>query len=113
MTHGEVWLIDFGDPIGSLPSKVRPVVIMQNDLLGIKDLNTAIVIPFTSNLERAEYEPNVLLSKNETGLLKDSVAVIHLITAVNKFCLGRKVSKLSEENYEKLVQAVHKLISYK
>lgn len=113
MTHGEVWLIDFGDPIGSLPSKVRPVVIMQNDLLGIKDLNTAVVIPFTSNLERAEYEPNVLLSKNETGLLKDSVAVIHLITAVNKFCLGRKVSKLSEENYEKLVQAVHKLISYK
>lgn len=113
MTHGEVWLIDFGDPIGSLPSKVRPVVIMQNDLLGIKDLNTAVVIPFTSNLERAEYEPNVLLSKNETGLLKDSVAVIHLITAVNKFCLGRKVSKLSEENYEKLVQAVHKLISDK
>ena len=113
MTHGEVWLIDFGDPVGSLPSKVRPAVIMQNDLLGIKDLNTAVVIPFTSNLERAEYEPNVLLSKNETGLLKDSVAVIHLITAVNKFCLGRKVSKLSEENYEKLVQAVHKLISDK
>ena len=113
MTHGEVWLIDFGDPIGSLPSKVRPVVIMQNDLLGIKDLNTAVVIPFTSNLERAQYEPNVLHSKNETGLLKDSVAVIHLITAVNKFCLGRKVSKLSEENYEKLVQAVHKLISSK
>ncbi len=28
MTHGEVWLIDFGDPIGSLPSKVRPAVII-------------------------------------------------------------------------------------
>ncbi len=113
MTHGEVWLIDFGDPVGSLPSKVRPAVIMQNDLLGIKDLNTAVVIPFTSNLVRAEYEPNVLLSKNETGLSKDSVAVIHLITAVNKFCFGQKISKLSEENYEKLVQAVHKLISVK
>lgn len=113
MTLGEVWLIDFGDPVGSLPSKVRPAVIMQNDLLGIKDLNTAVVIPFTSNLVRAEYEPNVLLSKNETGLSKDSVAVIHLITAVNKFCFGQKISKLSEENYEKLVQAVHKLISVK
>ena len=42
MTHGEIWLIDFGEP------------------LGIKDLNTAAVIPFTSNLERADYEPNVL-----------------------------------------------------
>ena len=33
---------------------------MQNDLPGIKDLNTAVVIPFTSNLDRADYEPNVL-----------------------------------------------------
>lgn len=113
MTHGEIWLIDFGAPIGSLPSKVRPAVIMQNDLLGIKDLNTAVVIPFTSNLERSEYDPNVFFSKNETGLSKDSVAVIHLISAVDKFCFERKVSKLSEENYEKLVQAVHKLISSK
>ena len=50
---------------------------MQNDLLGIKDLNTAVVIPFTSNLERADYEPNILFKKNETGLSKDSVSVIH------------------------------------
>ena len=59
MTHGEIWLIDFGIPIGSLPSKIRPAVVMQNDLLGIKDLNTAVVIPFTSNLARADFEPNV------------------------------------------------------
>ena len=113
MTHGEVWLIDFGDPVGSLPSKVRPAVIMQNDLLGIKDLNTAVVIPFTSNLDRADYEPNVLFKKEETGLSKDSVSVIHLIGAVNKFCFGKKVGKLSEENYQKLVEAVVKLISDK
>ena len=45
MTHGEIWTIDFGQPVGSLPSKIRPVVVMQNDLLGIKDLNTVVVIP--------------------------------------------------------------------
>ena len=110
MTHGEIWTIDFGIPVGSLPSKIRPAVVMQNDFLGIKDLNTAVVIPFTTNLDRAEYEPNVLFSKNETGLSKDSVAVIHLIGAVNKFCFEKKVSKLSEDNYQKLVDAVVKLI---
>ena len=111
MTHGEIWLIDFGVPVGSLPSKIRPAVVMQNDLLGIKDLNTAVVIPFTSNLERADYEPNILFTKAETGLTKDSVAVIHLIGAANKFCFERKISKLSETNYEKLVNAVMTLIS--
>ena len=113
MTHGEIWTIDFGVPVGSLPSKVRPAVVMQNELLGIKDLNTAVVIPFTSNIGRAEFEPNILLKKEETGLSKDSVAVIHLIGAANKFCFEKKISKLSEENYQKLVNAVLRLIGNK
>ena len=113
MTHGEIWLFDFGVPYGSLPSKLRPVVVMQNDLLGIKELNTAVVIPFTSNLDRANYEPNVLFTKDKTGLSRDSVAVIHLISAVNKFSFKRKISKLSEETYQLLVNAVQKLISNK
>ena len=111
MTHGEIWTIDFGQPVGSLPSKIRPAVVMQNDLLGIKDLNTVVVIPFTSNLDRADFEPNILIKKEETGLSKDSVAVIHLIGAVNKFCLEKKVSRLPEENYQKLVEAVVKLVA--
>ena len=67
MTHGEIWTIDFGQPVGSLPSKIRPAVVMQNDLLGIKDLNTVVVIPFTSNLDRADFEPNILIEKEENG----------------------------------------------
>ncbi len=113
MTHGEIWTIDFGIPVGSLPSKIRPAVVMQNDVLGIKDLNTVVVIPFTSNLDRAEFEPNILFEKEKTGLSKDSVAVIHLIGAVNKSCLEKKISKLSEDNYQKLVHAVVKLIANK
>ena len=111
MTHGEIWLIDFGNPKGSLPSKIRPAVIMQNDLLGINNLNTTVVIPFTSNLSRADNAPNVLFTKEETGLSKDSVALIHLIGAVNKFCFTQKVSRLSESNYAKVVSAVTQRIS--
>ena len=113
MTHGEIWTIDFGQPVGSLPSKIRPAVVMQNDLLGIKHLNTVVVIPFTSNLVSSEHEPNIFFKKEETGLSKDSVAVIHLIGAANKFCFERKISKLSEENYQKLIDAVVKLITNK
>lgn len=38
MIHGEIYLVDFGIPVGSLPAKLRPAVIMQNDLLGKKKL---------------------------------------------------------------------------
>ena len=61
----------------------------------------------------AEFEPNILFEKSETGLSKDSVAVIHLIGAVNNFCFEKKVAKLSEENYRKLVSAVSQLIENK
>ena len=111
MTHGEIWLINFGDSKGSLPSKLRPAVIMPNELLSIKNLNTVVVIPFTSNLSRADNEPNIFFTKEETGLSKDSVVVIHLIGAVNKFCFTQKISKLSETNYAKIVHAVTKMIS--
>ncbi len=111
MMHGEIWLIDFGNPKGSLPSKIRPAVIMQNDSLGISNLNTTVVIPFTSNLSRADNAPNVFFTKEETGLSKDSVALIHLIGAVNNFCFTQKVSRQSETNYAKVVSAVTQLIS--
>ena len=56
-------------------------------------MNTAVVIPFTSNLERTDYEPNLLFKKGETGLSKDSVSIIHLLGAVNKFCFKSKFEK--------------------
>ena len=44
MTHGEIWLINFGDPVGSLPTKIRPAVVMQMTFWELKPclvLNTA------------------------------------------------------------------------
>lgn len=41
MTHGEIWWVDFGIPIGSLPGYKRPVIIMQKE----SKLNTVFGIP--------------------------------------------------------------------
>lgn len=106
MTHGEIWWVDFGVPVGSLPGYRRPAIIVQNDRQCSLDLNTVVVIPLTTNLMAADYEPNLLLLKEETKLSKDSVAVIHLIGAVNKFSFVEKVSKISEDLYKKLEQSV-------
>ena len=65
------------------------------------------MFPFTSNLVSSEHEPNIFFKKEETGLSKDSVTVIHLIGAANKFCFERKISKLTEENYQKQIKATH------
>lgn len=106
MTHGEIWWVDFGVPVGSLPAKLRPAIIVQHESLHNSDLNTVVVVPLTSNMLAADYEPNILLFPKETGLKKDSVAVIHLVGAVNKFSFVEKISKLSHETYTKIVGAI-------
>ncbi|UTC47103.1 type II toxin-antitoxin system PemK/MazF family toxin [Treponema vincentii] len=107
MTYGEIWWVDFGIPTGSLAGYKRPVIIMQKE----SKLNTILVIPLTTNLRLADYTPNVFLSKTKTHLTKDSVAVIHLMGAVNKFCFLEKISKIANTTYTGLIEAVHSFIA--
>ena len=53
-------------------------------------------IPFGS--EPADLRGNVFLPKNESGLSKDSVALIHQIVVVDKFRLEEKNFKTSKKS---------------
>lgn len=65
MIRGDIWWVDFGDPLGSEPGWRRPAIIVQSDDFNKSDMNTTIVIPLTTNLRLAEFPGNVLLSKEE------------------------------------------------
>ena len=94
MTRGDVYMLDFGVPFGSEPGMKRPAVIIQSDKDNLNGLNTKIVIPLTSNTINAELKGNVFISKKESGLPKDSVALVHQIIVVDKFRLKERLSKL-------------------
>ncbi|WP_301340879.1 type II toxin-antitoxin system PemK/MazF family toxin [Treponema denticola] len=99
--------MDFGIPVRSLPAYRRPVIIMQNK----SELNTVFVVPLTTNLIAADYSPNVTLTKAETNLPKDSIAIIHLMGPVNKYSFIEKISKIKEDSYKKIVNAINTFIS--
>ena len=84
MTRGDIYMLDFGIPFGSEPGRRRPVVIIQADKENLNNLNTKVVVPLTSNTINADLRGNVFLPKNESGLSKDSVALIHQIVIVDK-----------------------------
>lgn len=54
-------MLDFGVPFGSEPDYRRPVVIIQADKENLNNLNTTVVIPFTSNTVHANEKGNVFL----------------------------------------------------
>jgi len=84
ISRGEVWWVDFGDPIGSGPGYVRPAVIVSSDAFNRSAIATAVVVPLTSNLRHANLVGGVFIQSKGTGLPKPSVANATQIFTVDR-----------------------------
>jgi len=102
MTRGELWWADFGAPFGSEPGYKRPVLIMQNDFFNRSMINTTIVIPLTTNLILADAPGNILITKNQSKLKKDSVITISQIEVIDRRRLIEKITKIDRTIIEKV-----------
>ena len=102
MTRGELWWADFGVPFGSEPGYKRPVIIMQNDFFNRSKINTTIVIPLTTNMLLADAPGNILFTKNESKLKKDSVIMVSQIEVIDRKRLIEKISKIDIKILEKI-----------
>ena len=68
---------------------------MQTDALNVSRIATVIVVPMTSNLRWADAPGNVLLRLRSTGLPKDAVANVQLVTSIDRSLLTDRVGRLS------------------
>lgn len=105
MTRGEIYVMDFGIPVGSEPGYRRPVVVVQSNKQNLENLNTTIVVPLTTNLTYSEYDGNVFIAKEDSKLPKDSVALVHQIIVVDKRRLQEQLSKLDIQIIKKIEDA--------
>ena len=102
MTRGDIFMLDFGIPFGSEPGYHRPVVVVQSNKENLSLLNTTIVIPLTSNTIHKDLQGNVFIPKKDSGLTKDSVALIHQIIVVDKYRLSSRISRLPKSLLDKI-----------
>lgn len=92
--QGEVYWVDFGEPLGSEPGFIRPAVVVQNDLFNDTRLATVMVCPITSNLRRT-FRGHVALSRGEGGLRTNSIVETSQIMTVDKRALGEMLGQVS------------------
>jgi mRNA interferase MazF len=93
--RGEIWWAELKEPAGSGPGFRRPIVVIQSDDFNRSRIQTIIAVAITSNLRLAKAPGNVLLSKKQTGLPKESVANISQLITIDKSFLTKRVSRLS------------------
>jgi len=104
--QGEVWWADLGEPMGSAPGFIRPVIVVQSDALNRSQIGTVVCVPMTSNLQWANAPGNVLLKGKLTGLPKDSVANVSLMVALDKRQLTERSGKLPGRQLEAVLSGI-------
>ena len=84
MIRGEIWWADLPSPRKSEPGLKRPVLILQADAFTRSEINTIICAVITSNLNLSMAPGNILLSKGDSNLPKQSVINLSQIITLDK-----------------------------
>jgi mRNA interferase MazF len=100
--RGDIWLADFGEPVGSRPAMVGPFVVVQADFINRIRISTVFGLAITSNLALAELPGNVVLEPYQSGLPKTSVVNMTQVATLNKTDLLEYVYHLSAESMAKI-----------
>ena len=101
MKRGEIWWADLGPYLLREQTGRRPVVIWQSDTL-TDVLQSVLVIPLTTNLQRANLAGTALIAASDNGLPEDSVALAFQMRAIPKTALNAKIRLLSDEEAAEL-----------
>ena len=102
MRRGEVWWADLGPFRPHEQTGRRPVIIWQSDAL-TRVLQSVLVIPLTTNLDRANLAGTAVVQASpKQGLPEDSVALAFQMRAVPKSALDARIRTLTERELAEL-----------
>ena len=108
--QGAIYWYDAGEPRGSEPGYVHPVVVIQNDAVNVTAIGTTLVCFITSNLRLGYAVGNVALRKGEGNLPKKSVVNVSQVLTVDKNSLETQIGTLSKSRVIEIVAGINKLL---
>ena len=103
MKRGEIWIVDFNPTCGAEIKKIRPAIIISNDMNN-QHASTITVIPVSDKGEKI-YPVEVDLLSEKTGLRKESKAKCQQIRTVDKSRFKKLLGVVSKTELQKLQQA--------
>lgn len=103
MRKFELWLANMNSDNGHLVKKIRPVVIIQTDLLNDKHLST-IVCPLTTKIENRAKILRVQVDASQVDQ-KSDILVDQIIALDNRKFI-KKLGKLTPKQIERLTYSL-------
>ena len=93
--RGEVWWVDFGDPVGSEPGYRRPAVVVSADRFNRSRIRTVMVAALTTSMRLAMMPGNVELAVGDAGVPKACVVNVTQTLVVDRDRLVEPVGVLT------------------
>ena len=105
-----VYLAELNPRRGTEPGKIRPVVVVQTDLLNPVHPST-VICPLTTNVQPKAHFLRVHLGSGEAGLKQESDVMVDQIRAIDNRRFLRHMGKLSRRTQERLAERIRILLA--
>lgn len=106
--RGEIWLVDFGEPVGHEQGYRRPALIMSDDRLNRSRAELAIVIPVTTT--RLGLPSHIEIEPGDTGLTVTSFAKVEDVKSISTRRLVRRLGVVPPERLTRTEHALRLLL---
>ena len=106
LKRGDIVIVNLYPKKGDEVGKIRPAVIISGDDEN-SILDTVILLPFSTDLIDDMFPYRLRIEKRD-NLKEDSDVLINQITTLNKFKIKEKIAKLTQEEYDLVIQALCK-----
>lgn len=109
--RGEIWWTDLPELVGSGPGYRRPVLVVQDDHFNNSNIQNVVVAVITANLNIARAKGNLLITRKQSGLPKDSVINVSQLVTIDKSLFVEFVDTLSDAKMELVDEGLRLVLS--
>ncbi len=103
--RGDIVLANLEPIVGSEQGRIRPVLIIQNDISN-EFSPTTIIAPITSKVYTKEFPTNVTLVPEDSKLKNNSTILLNQIRVIDKSRIIKNISSLGNEIMSKVNLAI-------
>jgi mRNA interferase MazF len=97
----EIWTADLNPRMGTEAGKIRPVIVVQTDLLN-KEHPSTIICPITTNVKPDAEILRVHLKKSKFGLKEDCDVMVDQLRAIDNKRLVKKIGEVDSDTADKI-----------
>ena len=101
--RGEIWLVDFGEPVGRDQSGTRPALVVSADALNTGPAGVVIVVPLTTTYRDL---PSHVEIDSDSGLDEPSYAKCEDVKSISE---QRLITRLGRANAQAMFQTARSL----